>query len=127
MRTALRAILGNCHRVPVAKRLCQPRILLTKESIDDFVIHCLKRAALKSRPHTVEQHRPDESVRGMVVAVGMPVEWFVGIGNVALVGADFLYLNFAEAVGIGAEIPVRNAKAQLRCKRCQGFRANGIW
>ena len=69
-----------------------------KESIDDFVIHCLKRATLKGRPHTVEQHRPDESVRGMVVAVGMPVEWFVGIGNVALVGADFLYLNFAEAI-----------------------------
>lgn len=98
-----------------------------KESIDDFVIHCLKRATLKGRPHTVEQHRPDESVRGMVVAVGMPVEWFVGIGNVALVGADFLYLNFAEAVGICAEILVRNAKAQLGCKRCQGIRANGIY
>ena len=65
----------------------------------------------------MQQHCPDDPVRTVIVTVGVPVEFLVGVGNVALPDAFGMHLNRAKAISIRTQILIRVTQAELSRQR----------
>ena len=91
------------------------------------MINDLKCAAAHGRADTMQRHGPDGAFWRMVIAISMPADRTVAVGNIALMRGAMIDFEFTQAVIGGAQVTVWFSQAQLRCQCLYGRTVNIFW
>ena len=107
------------HRIVGHQRAHPARVGVAQRDVGHLVIHQRGLAAFASGLHTVQDHAVDAPCLRVVVAVGVPLDGTVGVGNegrrrpVRPVGG-WRHGDARDAVLVGEPVAVEPVQAQLR-------------
>ena len=120
-------VRGDGHRVRRHQRLHQGRVLVAEVDVGQLVVHEQALAALGRRTHAVQHEGAHGALRGVVVAVGVPAQGTVAIGDVAAVRAARAHPQAGDGVLVGTGIAVQAPKPEQRGEGAQLLLGQRAW
>ena len=113
--------LGNGHGFRMHQQLQVPRIGVAQPQIGQFMIEQAVFPALLRRLGAMKDHRPHATRRSVVIviAVGVPRDPTVGIGNIAGASASLRDLDAHDSVAVGRAMILHGAQAERLRERQQ--------
>ena len=107
--------LGYGHRIWPRQCTDKIRICIPQLHISQLVIHQTILAAFGGTLHAMQQHGAYAPFWRIVIAIGMPLDSTVGVGNVSLAGqiAGAAYFYFGNTVFTGKPVGIQVFQAKL--------------
>ncbi len=115
-RANFRALLdvgGDRHDIALHERGNMGRVMVTHEQVRDLRIEQGIFTPICGVLHAVHDEGADTLVRRIVVAVGVPLQYLVAVGDVLSLSARRHHPNRGDAVPVGVQVRIQAAQTQL--------------